>query len=89
MIANGSAQVLYYNRWEGAFGRKDSNQAYGTITSPATGIPYDIVIKHDCGNIHVTLTATTKVVALPLDMYQTGDDMEGVNGIAVMQVVNS
>lgn len=89
VLANGAAQVLWYNRWAGLFGRADANQSYGMITSPMTGIDYDLVIKHDCGNIMVTLTATTKVVALPLDMYQTGDTLDGTNGIATLEVVNT
>lgn len=90
VLANGAAQVLYWNRSQGLFGERFSggSQNFGIVTSPATGIPYDVVIKHDCYNISVTVTATTKVVALPTDMYQVGDDMWEVNGIAKMQVAN-
>jgi hypothetical protein len=87
-VANGALQVLYYNRWTGLFGAQDANQSYGQIMG-ALGIPYDIVIKHDCGVIDVTITATTKLVALPDDMYQTGDHLDGVKGFAEINVVNS
>ena len=86
-IANGALQVLYYNRWSGLFEAQDANQSYGQIMG-ALGIPYDLVIKHDCGVISVTVTATTKVVALPDDMYQTGDHLDGVKGFAEINVVN-
>lgn len=91
VLANGAVQLLWYTRGEGLFGARYSGgaQNYGTITSPATGLDYDLVIKHDCYNISVTLTATTKVVGMPADMFQTGDDMEGVTGAALMTVVNS
>ena len=87
-IANGALQVLYYNRWSGLFEAQDANQSYGQIMG-ALGIPYDLVIKHDCGSIDVTITATTKLVALPDDMYQTGDHLDGVKGFAEINVVNS
>lgn len=87
-VANGALQVLYYNRWSGLFEAQDSNQSYGQIMG-ALGIPYDLVIKHDCGVIDVTVTATTKLVALPDDMYQTGDHLDGVKGFAEINVVNS
>ena len=87
-IANGALQVLYYNRWSGLFEAQDANQSYGQIMG-ALGIPYDLVIKHDCGVIDVTVTATTKLVALPDDLYQTGDHLDGVKGFAEINVVNS
>ena len=88
-VANGSLQVLYYNRWQGLFESRDANQSYGVINSPSTGMAYDLVVKHDCGVIDVTLTATTKLVALPDDMFQTGDHMEGVKGFAAIEVDNA
>lgn len=88
-VANGALQMLYWNRWAGLFNQVDANASYGIINSPVTGIPYDLVVKHDCGTIQVTITATTKLVALPDDMFQTGDHMEGVKGFAAIQVDNS
>ena len=80
--------MIEYNQWEGIFNVTDGNESYGTIVSPATGISYDMFMAHSCGTISVTLTATTKVVALPADMYQTGDRLEGVLGFAPIEVKN-
>lgn len=88
-ISNGSLQVLYYNRWQGLFEQRDSNQSYGVINSPITGMAYDLVVKHDCGVISVSIIATTKLVSAPTTLYQMGDHMEGVNGFAVIEVNNS
>lgn len=88
VLSNGAAQILTYNRWEGLFGISTVNDRKFTIVSPETGLKYDISIVYDCGNIHVVIYAITKVVALPLDLYQTGDELEGVNGVAKLQVVN-
>ena len=86
-IANGALQVIYYNRWAGLFAAQDANTSYGQIMG-ALGIPYDLTIKHDCGVISVSVIATTKLVALPDDMYQTGDHLDGVKGFAEVNVVN-
>lgn len=87
-ISNGALQVIEYNKWSGIFNLTDANESYGTIVSPATGITYDMFMAHSCGTISVSLTATTKLVALPADMYQTGDRLEGVNGFAKIEVAN-
>ena len=87
-VSNGALQVIEYNQWDGIFALSDSNESYGTIQSPATGINYDLFMAHSCGTISVSLTATTKVIALPADMYQTGDRLDGVLGFAPIEVVN-
>lgn len=87
-IANGALQVIEYNKWQGIFALSDANESYGTVVSPATGISYDLFMGHSCGTISMSLTATTKVIALPADMYQTGDRLEGVNGFAQIEVAN-
>lgn len=88
-VANGALQVIYYNRWQGLFEQRDSNQSYGVINSPITGMAYDLTVKHDCGVISVSIVATTKLVALPDDMFQTGDHLDGVKGFAAIEVDNS
>jgi hypothetical protein len=48
----------------------------------------DLNIKNDCGQISVQVVATTTLVALPLDLFQNGDENDGVNFSAVIKVVN-
>ncbi len=60
-----------------------------TIFDPQTGIPMDLNIKNDCGQISVQVVATTKLVALPADMFQASDANSGVNFSAVIEVVNT
>ena len=69
------------------FASQGGVESYGQIMG-ALGIPYDLTIKHDCGVISVSVIATTKLVALPDDMYQTGDHLDGVKGFAEVNVVN-
>lgn len=92
-IAAGAATLLTYTRspWKAGLPlpyRDAGNYISAVITSPRTGIPMDLTVSDNCGTVSVQLVATTKLVSLPLDMYQQGDFMEGVNYIAKIKVVN-
>ena len=67
----GMAQVL-----EGANYRKM------TVQDPQSGLPIDLVISDNCGNVSITARSVAKVVSLPSDMFADGDSMEGVNFFA-------
>lgn len=56
-----------------------TNYFHTTVFDPQSGLPMDLNIKDDCGTIHFVLTATTKLVGLPADMFAVGDTKEGVN----------
>jgi hypothetical protein len=58
------------------------------VADPITGIPVDLIIKEDCGDISIIMTATTKTVGLPNDLYPTGHPMEGVTFANGIQVTN-
>lgn len=53
-----------------------------------TGTPLDLTVSDNCGVVTIAVTATTKVVGLPQDMYKSGDTFEGVTGVNSVQVVN-
>lgn len=94
VLAPGALQVLRYTRAQWKEGVAPAIQAgadyfYTTVVSPRLGLPYDLTVKDSCGTINITLTATTKVVSLPDDMYATGDAYRGVNGVAKVLVTNS
>lgn len=59
------------------------------IQSPRTGIPMDLLVTDSCGTVTFTITATTKLVGLPDDMYNAGNGFDGVNWVNKLQVVNS
>lgn len=93
----GSVQVLTYNATDmplmGLNGITDLDMTYrnffeAVIVSPATGLPIDLTIKNDCGVIHIVMTAYTKAVGLPIDMYPTGHPLEGVVYLNGVQVTN-
>ena len=83
VVQPGALQVLNFSRAEGrqAYGdilEQGSNYAYFVVRSPRLGLAYDAVVKDDCGSVTLNLTATGKVIALPNDMFATGDEYEGV-----------
>lgn len=64
-----------------------SNYFSAQVIHPATGIPMDLIVSNSCGNISIIVRATTKLVALPNDLYPGGDAMEGVNWITGVKSV--
>lgn len=66
-----------------------ANYAKFVMFSPRTGLPIDIVLKDDCGTIHVNGYANTKLVGLPTDMFAVGDEYRGVTFVNKILVTNS
>lgn len=60
-----------------------------TLIHPESGLPMDVVFSNSCGAISLVVRCTTKLVALPNDLYSAGSSMEGVNWIAAVKAVNS
>lgn len=58
------------------------------IQDPVTGIFVDLNIKEDCGVVHIVMTATTKTVGLPNNLYPAGHPLEFVTFANGIQVVN-
>lgn len=60
------------------------------IFDPRTGLKMDLNVGElVCGDIDIVLTATTKVVSLPSDIFGTGDSKAGVKFSNVVLVSNS
>jgi hypothetical protein len=58
------------------------------VADPVTGILVDLNIKEDCGVVHIVMTATTKTVGLPNNLYPAGHPLEFVTFANGIQVVN-
>jgi hypothetical protein len=65
-----------------------ANYAKFRVNSPRTGIPIDIVMKDDCGTIHIVGYANTKLVGLPTDMFAVGDEYRGVTFVNKVLITN-
>lgn len=59
------------------------------IFSPRTGLPMDLVMTDDCGTISVRLFATTKVLAMPSDMFNQDNRYNGVTFVNKGVVTNA
>jgi len=93
IVMNGALQLLHYtaSNWKDgspAWVTTGSNYLGAVVVSPRLGIPYDLYVKDDCGVITITVTATTKVVGMPADMFATGDIFEGVRYVNKVLVTN-
>lgn len=92
-VAAGAMQLLTYNRSGWMEGMPSNYVDMGseisvTIVSPRTGIPMDVTVAYNCGQISVNIVATTKLVGMPADMFYQGDFMEGVTYVAPIVVQN-
>ena len=53
-----------------------------TIQDPQSGLPIDLNISDNCGNISITARTVAKVVSVPSTLFAAGDNMEGVTFFA-------
>jgi len=93
-VQAGALQLLQWTNstWtDGAIGEIAASKNYVSLVvrSPKTGVRYDLKIKDDCENISFNLYATTKIVAMPDDMYPSGSEYDGIKGFAPIEVVNT
>ena len=58
------------------------------MTSPRTGLTYDVEISNTCGQLRMRMIAYVYPIFLPNDLFAAGDNFEGVNGVAEGEFVN-
>jgi len=87
VMQSGSVALIYYNE-AGQIPNIGANYAKMKMYAPRTGLPMDIVIKDDCGTISIVGYVNTKLVGLPQDLYQVGDEYRGVTYVNKIKVVN-
>jgi len=58
------------------------------VVSPRTGLKYDLNVKDNCGTVSIILTATTKLVGMPTDLFPVGDTYQNVNFFNEIKVTN-
>jgi hypothetical protein len=86
----GAIQWLSFNLAEWNAGITPATGANYTKTQVFTpaGVPVDLTMKDDCGNLSIVLTTTGKIVTLPTDIYEASDKYAGVNYVNCVQIVN-
>lgn len=86
VLQPGALAVLTYSGADQGMGMasvlEGANYRKMTIQDPQSGLPIDLTISDNCGNVSLRARAVAKLVALPSDMFATGDSMEGVNFFA-------
>lgn len=87
----GALQLLRYTQagWtNGMPGEYHShNYHHQTIVSPKTGLPYDLILKEDCGKLNIILIGTFDLKSAPSDLAPVGDNFEGVNYVNRIEVI--
>jgi hypothetical protein len=87
----GAIQWLSYNlaEWNNGF-QPSAGAGYSrTIAFTAAGVPVDLTLKDDCGNLSVIVTAIGKLVTLPTDIYEASDKLAGVNYVNCVLINNA
>jgi len=64
-----------------------SNYSKTLVFTPA-GLPVDLTMKDDCGNLSIVMTTTGIIAALPTDIYEASDKFAGVNYVNCVSIVN-
>lgn len=85
-------QMITWNLFQGTRGLNTiltETYSQQVIFSPRTGLPIDVMMKVDCGTLHIVMTATTKLVGLPNDLFPVDDIYQNVNFVNEIKVVNS
>jgi hypothetical protein len=86
----GAIQWLSFNlaEWNtGITPTAGSNYSKTLVYTPA-GVPCDLTMKDDCGNLSIVLTATGIIATLPTDIYEAGDKFAGINYVNCVSIVN-
>lgn len=90
-VAPGSLALVTYLKSEWSNGvpmvRESANYLYMPIFG-ATGLPMDLTVKDDCGQVTISVTATPELFGMPDDIFQAGDIYEGVTGVNAIKITN-
>lgn len=66
----------------------EDNYKHVVISSPRWGIPMDLVVSNNCGQISITVSTAEKLINLPSDFYSTPDPYAGKNGVFQVVITN-
>jgi hypothetical protein len=86
----GAVQWLSYNlaEWNTGFNPTPGAGYSRTLAYTPSGLPVDLTLKDDCGNLSIVITATGKIVTLPATIYDAEDKLAGVNYVNCVSIVN-
>jgi hypothetical protein len=87
----GSVQLITRNDYVGPYAKENDVFSHGTVTDPFTGITWDIKWHYnDCDDTYSMIIGVWyKQYFLPSDIFESGDDLFGVNGILHYRAMSS
>ena len=88
-IGLGGVIPLVFNLFANSYNAmNDSTNVATVIYSPWTGLPLDLKINRACAEDpwSITVTATTKFITMPDELYKAGDRLERVKNLALINV---
>lgn len=88
VVQLGALQLLNFSLFEGDNQLDAPQYKRMSITDPNTGLKIDMHMKDDCGKLSVVLTAVTKLISLPNDLFPSGDTYDGVKWVNKLTVNN-
>lgn len=92
-IMPGVTQLLTYTATEWREGMplviEGSNYAQRRLVTPRVGLPVDVTVSDNCGTVTISVTATTKLVGLPTDLFNANNEYDGVTFVNGIIVANS
>ena len=92
IMVPGAVQLLNYNlaSWNETAGeivQQGADYSRRIVVSRA-GVPYDVNIKDDCGNLSLVATFTGKIITMPDDIFDAADKFAGVKWLNQVSIVN-
>ena len=66
-----------------------TNYQKQVIFEPSTGLPIDLTLADDCGEVSIIMETVVDLKTLPIDMFAPGDYMEGVTFVNKIKVTNT
>jgi hypothetical protein len=86
----GAMQWISFNlaQWNAGVQPVAGSNYSKTVAFTPAGLPVDLTMKDDCGNLSIVLTHTGKLVTLPTDIYEAADKYAGVNYVNAVLITN-
>lgn len=92
-ISPGSLVPVYFSfaEWKNGVSQtfiEMGNTTMFSVADPQSGIPMDVTLTWDCGNLSIFVCAAAKLISLPTDFYSTNDVYSGKNGVVKVLITN-
>ena len=86
----GAIQWLSFNLadWNTGINFQMGTNYAKTLAFTPSGLPVDLTMKDDCGNLSIVINATGLIATLPSNIYESADVLANVNYVNCVSIVN-